>query len=479
MPVASLGFVQSYNWTVPNEYLNSLYAIKIIARDSVGNLSTVKSAQTFTVVGDSLSTTNPVGWSLFSLPLSPNNPLTNSILGDSSYVWGYTQDSGYVQPNTLAIGQGYWLGLLSPVPWFVEGTATESDSTMQTLDTGYTIIGNNYVKPVTKESMSFMNAGTEYSFADAATAGLIVNVMYEYDSTGYTDADTLLPFGGGWIASLQNGIELVQKPTLSNIVPPANKRIAVQPLKNKSAASTSYWSLAIQAANGPSTDKIFAVGVEPMSTNGFDAKYDAPRPPRGPGANYLELYTIHNGGNYPVFLGSRYAKDFRDSAGATWSFTVESSKNGTITLSWDKSQLSGTARKVILVDNVNGQSIDMSSLNTYAFTYSSPHSFTINGTTTKVDVNSGSLPTVYALTQNYPNPFNPSTKISYQLPSNSLVTLKVYDIIGREVTTLVNAQQNAGEYEVIFDASRLASGVYFYRIQAGTFADTKKLLLMK
>jgi len=81
--------------------------------------------------------------------------------------------------------------------------------------------------------------------------------------------------------------------------------------------------------------------------------------------------------------------------------------------------------------------------------------------------------------QNYPNPFNPSTKISYQIPTKNLVTLKVYDILGREVATLVNAQQNAGQYVATFDGSRLASGVYFYRIQAGTYINTKKLLLLK
>jgi len=88
-------------------------------------------------------------------------------------------------------------------------------------------------------------------------------------------------------------------------------------------------------------------------------------------------------------------------------------------------------------------------------------------------------PFQFNLSQNYPNPFNPSTKISYQLPVKSLVTLRVYDIIGREVATLVNEQQNPGLYDVTFDGSWLASGVYFYRIEAGTFIQTKKFVLLK
>jgi tetratricopeptide (TPR) repeat protein len=88
-------------------------------------------------------------------------------------------------------------------------------------------------------------------------------------------------------------------------------------------------------------------------------------------------------------------------------------------------------------------------------------------------------PAQYALTQNYPNPFNPSTVISYQLPTGGYVTLKLYNTLGQEVTTLVDGFQDAGIKSVTFDASRLPSGVYFYRLQSGTFIQNKKMLLVK
>ena len=89
------------------------------------------------------------------------------------------------------------------------------------------------------------------------------------------------------------------------------------------------------------------------------------------------------------------------------------------------------------------------------------------------------VPSKFELMQNYPNPFNPSTSIEYSLPSNEYVLLKVYDLLGNEVNTLVNERQSAGNYEVNFDASNLASGIYFYRIQSGSFIQTKKLMLLK
>lgn len=89
------------------------------------------------------------------------------------------------------------------------------------------------------------------------------------------------------------------------------------------------------------------------------------------------------------------------------------------------------------------------------------------------------FPNKYELRQNYPNPFNPSTKISYSLAEKGFVTFKVFDILGKEIATIVNKEQGQGNYSIDFDASNLASGVYLYKLQAGIFVSTKKMLLMK
>ncbi|NCN99558.1 T9SS type A sorting domain-containing protein [Candidatus Falkowbacteria bacterium] len=89
------------------------------------------------------------------------------------------------------------------------------------------------------------------------------------------------------------------------------------------------------------------------------------------------------------------------------------------------------------------------------------------------------LPIEWKLEQNYPNPFNPSTTISYSLPKAGLVHIEVYNLLGQVVTSLVNEELPAGQHQIQFDASGLASGTYFYRLTCGSFSDIKKMLLMK
>ena len=91
----------------------------------------------------------------------------------------------------------------------------------------------------------------------------------------------------------------------------------------------------------------------------------------------------------------------------------------------------------------------------------------------------GTVADVYRLFQNYPNPFNPVTTINFSIPQNNFVTLKVYDITGREVKTLINSNLPAGEFKYAFDASSISSGIYFYKIVAGDFMDIKRLALIK
>ena len=100
-------------------------------------------------------------------------------------------------------------------------------------------------------------------------------------------------------------------------------------------------------------------------------------------------------------------------------------------------------------------------------------------TSTSIGLPPEQLPTEYKLEQNYPNPFNPKSKIKYQIARSGMVELIVYDMLGREITKLVNGYKSAGSYEAEFDGSNLSSGIYFYSLKSGSYTQTRKMVLLK
>jgi len=102
-----------------------------------------------------------------------------------------------------------------------------------------------------------------------------------------------------------------------------------------------------------------------------------------------------------------------------------------------------------------------------------------SGTVTEVGSPISMTPDKYELSQNYPNPFNPTTKINFSIPKQGFVSLKIYDMLGKEVANLVNEVKVAGNYAVDFNGMNLASGVYFYRLESVDFVDTKRMMLIK
>ena len=134
----------------------------------------------------------------------------------------------------------------------------------------------------------------------------------------------------------------------------------------------------------------------------------------------------------------------------------------------------------IVQDIIPGQYVNLDSL---PFVQIDPVS--IIGLETKLTdqivtvANDESIPNNFILEQNYPNPFNPSTTIMYSIPNSEFVTLKIYDVLGNELATLVNEEKPAGNYEVDFNAAGFSSGIYFYKLQAGNFVQTKKMILLK
>lgn len=142
--------------------------------------------------------------------------------------------------------------------------------------------------------------------------------------------------------------------------------------------------------------------------------------------------------------------------------------NSATVVSNGKQKLAGT-----LGQTITGKSNNSTYSSSAGFWYQHINSLT------RVKEIEAAIPKKFQLYQNFPNPFNPSTTIQFALPKKAKVLMTLYDILGREVTTLINEEREAGIHQVIFQANELSSGIYFYRIQADQFHQTKKLILMK
>ncbi len=165
-----------------------------------------------------------------------------------------------------------------------------------------------------------------------------------------------------------------------------------------------------------------------------------------------------------------YSENLNGMTGDFWvGFSVPAENTTTVwmTLGRDGSDLGGDTRSFVF----NGSAWSM-----YDREF---HFRAITGAFDEVGINENQIPVKFELMQNYPNPFNPATTIKFALPISSNVEMKIYNAIGQEVTTLVNKQLEAGYHSVVFDASKLASGLYIYRIQAGNFVSVKKMMLLK
>jgi hypothetical protein len=170
---------------------------------------------------------------------------------------------------------------------------------------------------------------------------------------------------------------------------------------------------------------------------------------------------------------------------------VSNGLNVEVTVSGTNSSVGG---ELVTVEGMVVDVINSTSNNPFTLTALSEGVYTVNagfkdpnrdyGTTSIVVSSTGisnttdPIPT-YILYSNYPNPFNPSTKIKYLVAEKTFVSVKIYDVAGSEVASIVNQEQAAGEYEIDFTADNLTSGVYFYKLQAGNFVETKKMVLMK
>ncbi len=195
---------------------------------------------------------------------------------------------------------------------------------------------------------------------------------------------------------------------------------------------------------------------------------------QNPGSDIITITTPYN---EPLSLVDLAA--YQVSEESTAGLVVEGWYNSDLKFSRSFTKVTSWQILTLNFNYINKVVIRLDSTSNGSLTDYNFDNFTFRSIITSVNTGLKGAPLYYKLNQNFPNPFNPSTLISYSIPKESLVKLSVYDILGREVKSLVNEYEDAGNYNVEFNASGFASGMYFVRLQAGSFVSVKKMSLLK
>ena len=413
--------------------------------------------------------TSSTDYRLIGFPGSDTLVVKNIFQGTQGEDYRVFRDNGGVPPDhldelgadsLLNTGEGYWVVAKGQLSFSQTVTMPKLDTlgfSSVKLDTGWNIITNPFDVPVSVASTALANHDTFATFWDYTGA------------TGFTDATQVLkPFAGYYY---ENALALdslrLAYPFPASPTPSTNNSIG-------------EWNLQLILETDGKIDAHTLLGIARASKPGRDL-FDKKKPPGFQDEPFLCF-------NRPEWdaQGGLFSRDFRPSldTGQVWTFEIRNlqSSSGVIRVLGIDQLPSGCPAAISGFSD--GGLVDLRKTNEYHYQATGDRmSFAIViGPGDFVDQET--VPKEFALFQNYPNPFNPTTHINYQMPHNSYVVLKLYDLLGREVVTLVDEFRKAGRYSAAWDGTsssgnRISSGVYFYRLTADSFTNVKKLLVLK
>ncbi len=403
---------------------------------------------------------------LVSFPGGASVRVEKFLTGVQKTDWRIFKDNGKVVPNNLvelsatsllSAGQGYWL--VKKGAFTLSTTATmpqlSPDGTFAIdVVSGWNIIGNPFDVPITWDAIKKLNQ-------------ISTNIWSYLGTGGFQSSATLEAFKGFYFYN-GSGVTSLKIPypfPLLNVLP--SPPLAVD------------WKLQLSLETEFNSDRENFIGVAPSATNGID-ELNQPKPPISPDQAFLSL------AHAPVDGQQRaYSSDFRPGMGdgQVWNFSVSLPK-----VSKGKIRIIGVetipaAYDVVLGGGLLSVPIDLRKTSEISFENAGTiltYSLIVGKKAFVGDKAAQITPAEFELCQNYPNPFNPSTSFELRIASSGLVQLRVFNVLGIEVGTLVDEARPAGVYTVRWDASSLPSGVYFYRlIVDGRVIQTKKMTLLK
>jgi len=365
-------------------------------------------------------------WNMVSLPVEPLTVLKTTLFPTATTdAFGF--NGAYFQAETLETGPGYWMKFNSSSTMIVDGYMFTSDTIP--VFTGWNMVGA-------------LSETVPVSAVTTSPGGIISSLFYGYGS-GYTKADSLIPGRAYWVQTDQDGdIYLNVAPAAAPKALPAVPR------------TIDLNRLLVTDASGGSQSLTF----------GFDADGPAltnlpPRPPRGG-------------------FDARFSDDRSYAA-----ISAPGRRTTDVRLLLSSPERYVTVTPVLNTGDGEKYALVAGDGTRYEIADGSPVKVPLDGkaaaTVLLLVPGDAGVPSEYELDQNFPNPFNPLTTIEFALPEEAMVSIRLFNILGNEVATLVEKRYGAGKHSVEFDAGELASGVYIYTMRAGTFGMTRKMMLLR
>lgn len=381
-------------------------------------------------------------WNLISPPVRIQDMRPSSIY-PAALTAAYTFTGSYIVEDTLKPGNAYWIKFSTPPPagYQIQGSAVLRETVF--VFPGWTMIGSlSFPLPV---SMLMPLAPVTFT-----------SVFYGYGGAYFVE-DTLKPGKGYWVKTSNPGYVVL--PYGATSLEPVNRPIVENDdaVSSPVSAKSQFATLSIEDDEGRKQSLQFS----PAPYKGDLSRFELPPvPPEG-----LDVR----------FASGRFAEAAVSGREGKQTFPLRiSGGKFPVTLRWDKPLSENGYLEVAY----QGEKPKQYSLAKGGEVTIDENDF-INAKIVVLSSAAKEMPKVFALHQNYPNPFNPTTKIRYDVPKSSRVTLKVFNLIGQEVLTLVDAVEEPGFKTVSLDASGLASGIYFYKLQSDETNLTKKFMLIR
>ncbi|MFI5253279.1 MAG: T9SS type A sorting domain-containing protein [Bacteroidota bacterium] len=406
------------------------YYWRVLAVNSSGSTPWSDSWSFTTGTGTTYTYTMNSPWNLVSLPVDVSNPqVAVQFPSANSAAYGYIPNSGYVTRDTLIHGAGYWMKFNNTQPLNMTGMPYPIDTI--NVAAGWNLIGS-VSNPVAKNSI--------------ITMGTTIGSQFFGYNKGYLPSDTLLPAHGYWVKVSDAGKLILGAGAMNMTATNASALLNMNSLIAEDASGnkqTLYFGKSPEGAF-----KTNQYEMPPAAPEGeFDVRYGTD--------TYVEFAAIDRARELPVIITT-------NSYPVTVKWRMRTSPFDAVFVLNGTELSAGSDGMITLAD---AQSRLVLKLGASA---------------------ARNTPQEFVLEQNYPNPFNPTTVINYQLPFESRVVMKVYNIVGEVVSTLVDGVQGAGMKSVEWNSGNYSSGIYFYRIQitsmespTKTFTQGRKMLLLK